>query len=454
MSTGKQASQRKFGCILELKRQDGSVFALQARYSAPPDSHRVYKNFKPEQRAEAIWWLDQEQEYVARCKRGECVYESPAKRKEQGEITFAGFADMFVSQHHNKDGSDLRGGSKRNLRNNVRHLKEAFGDVRLRELNEQTIHSWYYGEHPNGEWQFRSECISLKMILRAACDTGMKGMPPLLASNPFTLPVPPEPEAHSLDVPPVTPEELHCIYDAMPGYTRLSVYLAACVGGLRIGEVCGLQVDDFDLENLTLTIRRGVTRGENDLGPSQLGRLKTTGSRRTVPIPALLLPMIKDHIEDREDRTSPMFFQAKRGEILATNTLRNQFDRARKKANRPDLLFHTLRVTHSTQLMLHGGTLKEAMNSLGHVQEETTLKHYQRIVPEHHRDVTDRTAAYLLASDPTVASTLLLTGHKPEDPATSSWATIALLMGQVANLMAAVIPEQEMKTNARQVTAA
>lgn len=45
--------------------------------------------------------------------------------------------------------------------------------------------------HPNGEWQFRSECIRLKMLLREACAPSSKGAPPLLAENPFTLPIPP-----------------------------------------------------------------------------------------------------------------------------------------------------------------------------------------------------------------------------------------------------------------------
>ena len=160
------------------------------------------------------------------------------------------------------------GSTLRNLRNDIKHLKEAFGDVKLAELTEELVTEWYYGPHPNGEWQFRSECIRLKMLLREACAPGSKGAPPLLAENPFTLPIPPEPEAGSSDIPPVTPDELYHIYNAMLGYTRLSVYLAACAGGMRIGEVCGLMDTDFDLENKVLMIRRSVSHGADDLGPS------------------------------------------------------------------------------------------------------------------------------------------------------------------------------------------
>lgn len=73
----------------------------------------------------------------------------------------------------------------------------------------------------------------------------------------------------------------------------------------------------------------------DDLGPSRIGRLKTKGSRRTVPIPDMLIPLIRMHLEDRPDQSNHMFFQAKRGEILCQNTLRNHFMKARKAAAVP-----------------------------------------------------------------------------------------------------------------------
>ena len=99
------------------------------------------------------------------------------------------------------------------------------------------------------------------------------------------------------------------------------MYLAACAGGMRIGEVCGLMDTDFDLENKVLMIRRSVSHGAEDLGPSRIGRLKTKGSRRTVPIPDMLIPLIRMHLEDRPDQSNHMFFQAKRGEILCLSLI-------------------------------------------------------------------------------------------------------------------------------------
>lgn len=293
--------------------------------------------------------------------------------------------------------------------------------------------------HPNGEWQFRSECIRLKMLLREACAPSSKGAPPCWRRTVHAADSA-EPEAGSSWIFRRSRPTNCTIYIMRCWAIRgLSVYLAACAGGMRIGEVCGLMDTDFDLENKVLMIRRSVSHGADDLGPSRIGRLKTEGCPRTVPIPDMLIPLIRMHLEDRPDQSNHMFFQAKRGEILCQNTLRNHFMKARKAAGPvPTLQFRTLRVTHATRLMLDGSSLKETMDALGHVREETTLRHYLRAVPEHQREAAERTAAYLLSADPSLAIASL-----PPAPAgldadgdAGDMAALALLLGQVSTLMA------------------
>ena len=90
--------------------------------------------------------------------------------------------------------------------------------------------------------------------------------------------------------------------------------------------------------------------------------------------------------------------------------------------------------------MLDGSSLKETMDALGHVREETTLRHYLRAVPEHQREASERTAAYLLSADPSLAIASL-----PPAPAgldadgdAGDMAALALLLGQVSTLMAGI----------------
>ena len=74
---------------------------------------------------------------------------------------------------------------------------------------------------------------------------------------------------------------------------------------------------------------------------------------------------------------------------MSQTTLEAQFARACKKAGRSDLMLHDLRASHATLLMLKGGTLREVMNQLGHASEKVAIKHYQRVVAEHQRQIVN-----------------------------------------------------------------
>ena len=47
----------------------------------------------------------------------------------------------------------------------------------------------------------------------------------------------------------MTRQEIDTLVEGFPEYYRLSIHLALLVGGLRIGEVCGLQLRDIDLDH-------------------------------------------------------------------------------------------------------------------------------------------------------------------------------------------------------------
>lgn len=57
------------------------------------------------------------------------------------------------------------------------------------------------------------------------------GASPLIETNPFILPIPPDPEPESWRIRPVDGKTLRMRYVAMPAYTRIAVYLSALAGG-------------------------------------------------------------------------------------------------------------------------------------------------------------------------------------------------------------------------------
>ena len=81
-------------------------------------------------------------------------------------------------------------------------------------------------------------------------------------------------------------------------------------------------------------------------------------------------------------------------------TIQRQFRTARKRINREDVTFHS-RARRATMFMIQGGTLRETMDELGHVDVDVAVRCYQRVVPRHRRDVAERLALeYLPAEEP------------------------------------------------------
>ena len=123
-------------------------------------------------------WLETERSIVDLHRRGMMTWIPPRDRDGNTltpKLTFGVFADGYVRRHRRKDGAEIAGSTLRNLRNDIKHLKEAFGDVKLAELTEELVTEWYYGPHPNGEWQCRSECIRVEDAVAGGVCAGLQG---------------------------------------------------------------------------------------------------------------------------------------------------------------------------------------------------------------------------------------------------------------------------------------
>ncbi len=409
--------RRRFGTVIARRRADGSVVAWLARYACPLDpSRRVQRSFRTTEDAEA--WLNGEELLVNLHRRGVQKWVHPTERERKARAStmrFDELADWYVETHRKPDGTTLTGAAKRNLRTDVEHLKSVFGHMRLTDITPEVVSKWYFGPHDEGLWVFPRSCQRLKAILDIACSDRFGTGMPLLESNPYVLPIPPDPEPKSWSVPPLTGPQLAALYGAMPDYTRLSVLLAAWAGGMRIGEVCALTVEDFDLEARTMSVNHSVCRGDADTGSLRLGPTKSRHSKRVCVLPDLLVPLVRQAIHERRDKDSPYLFQGTRSMILPPQTLGNHFRRARVVAGCPTATFRTLRVTHTTLLMQSGGTVREAMDSIGDSTQEVVMRHYTRTVPEHQRQVVNRMAADMMEDSADLRRILGAVQSTPED---------------------------------------
>lgn len=83
----------------------------------------------------------------------------------------------------------------------------------------------------------------------------------------------------------MTKQEIDTLVEGFPEYYRLSIHLALLVGGLRIGEVCGLQLRDIDLDHRLLYVRHSVTQGPDDLGEYRLDETRPRKATESYPSP-------------------------------------------------------------------------------------------------------------------------------------------------------------------------
>lgn len=376
-----------------------------ARYVSPIlGDGSVNKNFPMDGKGQAEAWLEAEHALVRRHEAGEIAWQRPSERKkakERANILFRDYAIAWLNTHHTAKGERPRGSTLRKLKVDITHLLPTFGDKRLADIGIVSVNAWLDHNDIEGEYAVFNAYKTLKAIMRAASNVDENGEPPIIESSPCTRPLG-APKSRQATIKPPTAEQLKAIYDAMPEYDRIAVYLSATAGGLRVGEVCGLERGDVDLPNRMLHVRNGINRGVSDRGQLQRGELKTEASRRDVHIPERLVPLLERHMKTftGPDAKDSLLHPVKVS-IMSRQELYNHFKKAARKAGRPDLHFHTLRATAATSLVSQGATLAETMHALGHSDSRTAVERYQRVIDDHAKAMSDKIGDALIPAERT-----------------------------------------------------
>ncbi len=326
--------------------------------------------------------------------RPDCTWTHPSERdaarkaeQEKRRLVFRDYATEFVEQWRRKDGRPFEEATKRKNNEYLRHLLQApFAGKTLTNVTEADIHTWL--ATPMEPTPRLRAFQLLKRIMLKAQQTG------LIDRSPVTMSAPKLPKSKQAQIPVATQEQLEAIYQAMPRYCRIAVYLGACFD-LRINEVCALQVRDFDLPRRQLHVRHSVGKGEGDKGLRRLKDTKTAASNAILPIPEGIVSMLEEQIGDRGP-DAMLIASPKTGGIMTDPALRRLFNRAAAEAGRPDLHFHTLRATAVDAATHQGATLRETMALGRHDDERTSVERYQRASTDRLRELSNKVADSLL----------------------------------------------------------
>ena len=241
----------------------------------------------------------------------------------------------------------------------------------------------------------RRRFATLRAILTAAVDAELLGRSPCRKTK---LPEDSPKPRHV-----VTPEELRALASAIGPDYRAMVYMGAVLG-LRIGECLALRVGRLDLLRGTLAVAESV--GEIH-GRLVYGEPKSAAGRRTMTMPAGLVPIVAAHLSRRSltaaDADALVFASPNGGPGRPTNWRERQWTPATRAAGLDGLRFHDLRKTAATAMVTEGVDVRTAQARLGHSDPRLTLSVYAQATGDADRAAADRLGAHFLGTPATVA---------------------------------------------------
>ena len=146
--------------------------------------------------------------------------------------------------------------------------------------------------------------------------------------------------------------------------------------GMRIGEVCGLKWEDFDLDAGILTVRRTVCRICCGDGHTKLiiQTPKTQKSSREIPLPKQLASLLKKF--KKSYSPSAWFLSGNEARPVEPRCYRKSVQCYLKQASLRKINPHTLRHTFATTCLQAGCDIKTLSELLGHANANITLQRY------------------------------------------------------------------------------
>lgn len=287
-----------------------------------------------------------------------------------GKVTVRKYAEGWQASQTCRPTTALRVDST--LRN---HVLPTFGDRPVASVRPSEVQAWVRALGAElGPQTVRTVYSVLRSLMRAAA------LDRVIAASPCVRVSLPSAPRKSLVVP--SAEDVALLSSKLPAGMRVVPYLAAGLG-LRPGEVFGLEVADVDFLRRTVRVERQLDeRG-------RLAPLKTAGSQRTVPLPAVVAERLAAHIA-ATGRRSGLVLAGRSGEAVRRNSFGKAWRAAVDKSGvGAGLRLHDLRHAYASALIVAGESVKVVQARLGHASAMVTLDVYGHLWP----DSDDKTRA-------------------------------------------------------------
>jgi integrase len=246
------------------------------------------------------------------------------------------------------------------------HIGPTLGAVALRDLDPGRVRRWY-ATLSDAATPGPATVAKCYRLLHAICASAVVDAE--IPRNPCLIPG--ASAENSPERPIATLAQVYALADAVGARWRGMVLLATFCG-LRFGELAALTRDRLDIKHATVTI----TEDLDELGGRlQRGEVKSAASRRSVAIPAVILPDLEHHLATyAEPGPQGLVFVGPRGgQLRRGNFRRSVWQPAAETVGVPRLRFHDLRHTGNTLAAATGASTRELMARMGHASSRAAL---------------------------------------------------------------------------------
>ncbi|HKR02869.1 MAG TPA: site-specific integrase [Pyrinomonadaceae bacterium] len=179
------------------------------------------------------------------------------------------------------------------------------------------------------------------------------------------------------------------------------LFTLALTTGMRPEEYFGLQWKDIDLEHGVLTVQRSLIWKSNKSGDWYFGELKTTRSRRSIPLPASLVRSLAEHKRHQAEqrlKAGPayqnldlVFASATGTPLIRLDITRRHFKPILKRAGLTESFrLYDLRHSCATLLLAANEHPKVVSERLGHASVTLTLDTYSHVLPTMQQAASDK----------------------------------------------------------------
>lgn len=157
--------------------------------------------------------------------------------------------------------------------------------------------------------------------------------------------------------------------------------------GLRIGELLALTWDDIDFcKGLLFVSKTCHDSSDGEKHIRIIGSPKTVNSRRVIPLPKQILPLLKGV----KKRSKCEYIVADVDKPVFVRSYQRTFELVLKKLRIPHKGFHSLRHTFATRAIECGVDVKTLAELLGHKNAAITLNRYAHSLLDYKADMMNR----------------------------------------------------------------